>query len=163
MKSGPRRVVLAIADAMFESVDTAVPLGAVVDGVLGFVAAASFASRVTLRVALVVLRFAPLLLFVSLRPLDRLDVERRRQVLARVEASPLGLAFVAWRTLLVLHFYEDALALARIGYTDERRRHLAVIPAPQESGVRLREDAAHADATDDIDDIDDVDRSKGAA
>jgi hypothetical protein len=163
MKSGPRRIAHAIADAMFEQEsggEGEARLLSLVDDVLTFAGAASWPSRVTLRVALLLLRFAPLLLFVSLRPLERLDRGRRREVLARVERSPLLLALVAWRTLLVLHYYEDAAALARIGYREERRRHLAVLPAPVESGVRLR-DAAPSE--DEIAVADEVADEKGAA
>src|SRR5690606_5729414 len=82
-----------------------------------------------------------------------LDLGRRREVLARVERSPLGLALVPWRTLFILHLYEDARELARVGYRSERRRHLAVlssawpassassVPEPAASGVRLKDGA----------------------
>jgi hypothetical protein len=49
---------------------------------------------------------------------------------------------VPWRMLLMLHFFEDVKELARIGYRAERKRHLAVIPVPATSGVRLRDDAS---------------------
>jgi hypothetical protein len=136
MQSSRRRIVLAVADAMFES-DAA----SVVEDVLVFVRAASFATRATLHAALWLLRLAPILMFVSWRPLDHLDRDRRRALLVRIERTPIGLALVAWRTLLVLHFYEDARELARIGYREERKRHLAVIPPPAVSGLRLRDDA----------------------
>jgi len=136
MQFGPRPTVLALAEAMFESER----LADVVDDVLAFARAASLPSRVTLRLALALLRFAPMLLFVSWRPLERLDRERRRALLVRVEASAIGLALVAWRTLLVLHFYEDARELATVGYRPERRRHLAIVSVPASSGVRLIDD-----------------------
>jgi hypothetical protein len=146
MKSGPRRIVLAIADAMFEPEDGPERLAALVDEVFAFVSAASIASRVTLYAALWLLRLAPLFLVASYVPLERLDRDRRREILARVERTPLGLAFVAWRMLLILHFYENPSELARVGYREERRRHLGVVPvasvtpAPVESGVQLRDD-----------------------
>lgn len=126
------------------------------DEALAFVSAASIASRVGLRAALVLVRFAPLIFFLAWRPFDRLDLVARRAVLARLERSMLSLVLVAWRTILVLHFYEDARELARIGYRDERKRHLAVIPAAAISGIRLREDIDVANDDDDIDE-------KGAA
>jgi hypothetical protein len=155
MKSGPRRIVLAIADATFEPREGPERLGALADEVLAFVRSASFASRVTLSAALWLLRLAPLFLFASWRPLDRMGRDRRREILARIERTPLGLAFVPWRMLLILHFYEEESELARAGYPKERTRHLAVLPAvpvvpvvpvarvtpaPVESGVRLRDD-----------------------
>ena len=90
--------------------------------------------------------------------LDGLSRDRRREVLERVERSPtFGLVLVPWRTLVLLHFYEDARELARVGYRSERKRHLAVIPVPATSGVRLRDDVTGDLAADD-----DVDE-KGAA
>jgi hypothetical protein len=74
--------------------------------------------------------------------MDALARDRRREVLERIERSPFGLVLVPWRMLLMLHFYEDARELARIGYRAERKRHLAVIPVPATSGVRLRDDAS---------------------
>jgi hypothetical protein len=144
MKSSPRRapVVHAMADAMFEGCGGPC-LDALVEDVMLFVASATFASRVTLRAALLLLRVAPLLLFASWRTLDRMSRPDRLAMLARLEQTsitPLLLAFVAWRTLVVLHFYEDAAELARVGYTDARKRHLLplLVPVPAESGVRLR-------------------------
>ena len=142
-----------MADALFES---EVPAG-LYDDVFAFVAQASFATRITLRLALVVIQLAPILMFVSLRPFASLDRDRRHEVLARLErSSALGLALVAWRTLLLLHFFEDARELARIGYREERKRHLALVPAPTQSGVRLR------DGTDLLEDDED-DEEQGAA
>ena len=133
---------------MFEPVDGSGRLAALVEEVFAFVSATSFATRVMLHAALWVLALAPILLFASWRPLHRLDRDRRRAMLARIEGSPLALVLVPCRTLLVMHLYEDARELARIGYRAERRRHLAVvaaIPVPAESGVRLRDGAADAD------------------
>jgi hypothetical protein len=141
MKSGPRRIVRAIADALLE-VDDCERLGALEEEVSTFVSAAAFATRTTLALALACLRWAPLLLLMSWRPLERLARARRREVLERVERSSFGLVLVPWRTLLLLHFYEDTRELARIGYRDDRKRHLAVIPVPVTSGVRLKDDAS---------------------
>jgi hypothetical protein len=154
MKSGPRRVVIAIADALFEESDSE-RLAALAEEVLAFVAAAAFATRTTLVLALWLLRWSPLLMLMSWRPLDRLATQRRRDVLERVERSPFGLAVVPWRMLLLMHFYEDARELARIGYRDERKRHLAIIPVPVTSGVRLRDDVS----SDEIE----IESEKGAA
>jgi hypothetical protein len=84
MKSSPRRVVTAIADALLE-VDDAERLRSLGEEVLAFVSCAAFATRVTLGLALVCLRWSPLFLFMSWRPLDRLDRDRRRDVLTRIE------------------------------------------------------------------------------
>lgn len=157
------RVVRAIAEAMFvPGRPDPLPeerLDALVDGVFAFVAAASWPVRVGLRLALVLLRFAPILLFLHARPLERLSLEERVAVLDRLERTsfaPLCLAFVGWRTIATLVFYEDARELAALGVvTHERRRHLNVVsprvegaPAsgesqsPLESGVRLSHPSA---------------------
>lgn len=141
MKFGPRRVVVALAEALFETND-AERLRALGEDVLAYASAAAFTTRMTLGAALWLLRWAPLLLLVSWRPLDLLTRDHRRDALERIERSPFGIALVPWRTLLMLHFYEDARELARIGYRDERKRHLAVIPVPATSGVRLRDDSS---------------------
>lgn len=130
-----------MADALFE-IDDETRKGALAEDVFAFLSSAAFATRTTFRAALFIMRWAPLLLFVSWRPLDRLGRDRRREVLERVERSSFGLVFVPWRMLLMLHFYEDARELARIGYRAERKRHLAVIPVPATSGVRLRDDVS---------------------
>lgn len=158
MKSSARRIVESIADALVE-VDDGRRLEALTEEVLSFVSAAAFASRVTLGAALFILRWTPLLMCLSWRPLDLLARDRRREVLERVERSAtFGLVLVPWRTLLLLHFYEDARELSRVGYRNERKRHLAVIPVPATSGVRLRDDASGELRAED-DDIDE----KGAA
>lgn len=145
MQFSPRRIVIAIADAMFEiegsEAKREARLGVLADEVLGFASSATFVTRMTLGAALFVIRFAPLLFLASWRSFDRLDRDDRLDMIARIERSILGLAFVAWRTLIVLHFYEDARELASVGYRDERKRHLAIVPVPATSGVRLIDEA----------------------
>lgn len=133
----------ALAEAMFsqDGDASAQKLDAHVDDVDAYISAASKTLRFGMRLALFVVRLAPILLFVKLTTIERLDVDARADVLARLERSriaSLTLAFVGWRTVMTLLFYEDAAELAAIGYTDERRRHL---PMAEESGVRLKSDA----------------------
>jgi hypothetical protein len=143
------RVVLrAIAEAMFsEDGDaTASKLDAHVEEVDAYISAASKTLRFGMRVALFVIRLAPILLFVRMTTIERLEVHARAAVLARLERSrmaSLTLAFVGWRTVMTLLFYEDPAELAAIGYSDARERHrkLPIAPAPEESGVRLKGDA----------------------
>ena len=41
---------------------------------------------------------------------------------------------------MTLLFYEDPMELRALGYADgDRKRHLRMLPAPLESGVRLRD------------------------
>lgn len=157
-----RVVVRAIAEAMF-SQDGEVSdarLDAHVTDVDDYVSAASPAIRFGLRLALFVVRVTPLLLLFRLGTLERLGVDDRVALLSRLERSRitlLSLAFIGWRTVMTLVFYEDPIELRSIGYAgEERLRHkrrlpslvvsplpalLAVAPRPDESGVRLREDS----------------------
>jgi hypothetical protein len=145
-------VVYAIAEAMFSEdgeVD-AVRLDAQVDAAETHISAASRAVRLGLRVALVVVRLAPILFFVGLTTFERLPLPARVALLGRLERSRramLSLAFIGWRTILTLLFYEDPAELRALGYAgDDRHRHRralplapAGVPVPLESGVRLRD------------------------
>jgi hypothetical protein len=165
---GDRIVVRAIAEAMF-SQDGEVSdarLDAHVMDVDRYVSVASRAIRSGLRVALFVVRIAPILMFFRLRTLERLSVDDRVALLSRLERSRLALlslAFIGWRSVMTLVFYEDPIELRNMGYAGEERfRHkrrlpalpvlasapslvplealVARVPVPEESGVRLRSD-----------------------
>lgn len=119
-----------------------------VEAVDVFVSAASRTLRFGLRVLLLLVRLAPVLLFFRARTLERLPVPERVEVLARLERSrllALSLAFVGWRTVMTILFYEDARELAAIGYSEQRKvRALPLaVPVPVESGVRLGDGHAH--------------------
>jgi len=137
MVSRPRLCLIAITDALFEV--SPARAAAIADDVLAFVACASLPVRLALRAALLLVRFAPLLAFVSWRPLERLPRDRRVSLLGALEGTRLGLALLGWRALVVMHFYEDATELVRIGYG---RR----VPPPLESGVRVVAAAAQRGA-----------------
>jgi hypothetical protein len=140
-----RAVVRAIAEAMFSGEPIAqARLDEHVEAVDAFVSAASRTLRFGLRVLLALIRFAPLLLLVRASTLERLGVEERVRVLDRLERSralALSLAFVGWRTVMTILFYEDARELAALGYTEARTRRALpmAVPVPAESGVRLGE------------------------
>jgi hypothetical protein len=139
-------------------------LDAHLDALDAFISHASKPLRAGLRLALFVVRLAPVLLFFRMRMLDGLSVDERVAVLTRLERSrfaELSLAFVGWRAVMTMVFYEQPAELASLGYvSDERKvykRRLAlvampmpmpipapmpnVVPPPEESGVRLRADA----------------------
>lgn len=167
----------AIAEAMF-SQDGEVSearLEAHVADVDAYVSAASKMVRVGLRIALFVVRVAPLLMLLHMRMLERLTVDERVAVLTALERSRLAhlsLAFIGWRTVMTLVFYEDPIELRSIGYAgEERLRHrrrlpalviapiapitmplplpdlVAVAPPAEESGVRLRTNDAMDDSS----------------
>jgi hypothetical protein len=139
---GDRIVVRAIAEAMF-SQDGEVSetrLEALVAEVDGYVSAASRSIRLGLRIALLVVRIAPALMFFRMRKVERLSIDDRVVFLSRLERSPialLSLAFISWRTVMTLVFYEDPIELRNMGYGGEERlrykRRLPALPvvAPQ--------------------------------
>lgn len=168
LRRSDRIVVRAIAEAMFsqDGEVTEARLDAHVADVDEYVSAASKPIGVGLRIALFVVRIAPILMLMHLRTLERLTVDERVAVLTALERSRLAhlsLAFIGWRTVMTLVFYEDPIELLTIGYAgEERLRHkrrlpalvvapalvrlaplhvlVAVAPPAEESGVRLRTD-----------------------
>ena len=147
-----------MAEAMFSQDGEVEPatLDAHLDEVDAFVSSASKFVRSGLRLALFAVRMAPLLFFFRMRPLERLSVDDRVTILARLERSrisSLSLAFIGWRSLMTIVFYESPSELAKLGYAgDERKvykRRLVTfapanvpVPVPVESGVRLRDGGA---------------------
>lgn len=117
------------------------------------IAAAGPLVRGGMRFAMFVLWLSPLLLGMHVSTLPRLEVEKRTEVLRALEHSRftnLLLMFVGVRAVLTMIFYEDPVELADLGYSaghqtryERHTRQLTVlqtVPAPLESGVRLKED-----------------------
>jgi len=135
-----RVTVRAIAEAMFaqDGEVSGARLDAHVSEVDAYVSAASAEVRFGLRLALLVVRLAPLLFFVRLSTIERLAIDDRVALLSRLERSrvaPLSLAFIGWRTVMTLVFYEDPAELRAIGYAgEERLRHRRRLPALHHHG-----------------------------
>lgn len=153
-------MVGAIAEAMFaqDGEVTAARLDDVVTDVDRYVSAASPEVRFGLRLALFLVRLAPLLMFFRARTLERLALDERVELLSRLERSrvaPLSLAFIGWRTITTLVFYEDPAELRSLGYAGEERLRykralpmlgvMPSVPPPQDSGVRLRGEGEHTE------------------
>lgn len=125
-----RSMVRAIAGALFEHDDgpTDAQLDAVVSAYEAHIGALSAQLRPVLLLSLDLVRWLPLLLFVAARPFDELDVAARVRLLERMERSrvvPLVLAFVAYKTLLTMLFFETPEELRAMGYPGaERKRWL---------------------------------------
>ena len=125
-----RTMVRAIAGALFEheSGPTEAQLDAVVAGYEAHVGALSMQLRPVLLLSLDLVRWLPVLLFVAARPFEALDVAARVRLLERMERSrlmPLVLAFVAYKTLLTMIFFEMPEELRAMGYPGlERKRWL---------------------------------------
>jgi hypothetical protein len=160
-----RIVLRAVAEAMF-SEDGEVEgerLDAHIHDVDAFISSASKPLRAGLRIALFVVRLAPILFFFRMRMIESLSLEERVAVLSRLERSKLAhlsLAFIGWRTVMTFVFYEHPKELESLGYAGHERqvykRRLALAPVlvpvpvpvaavangappPEESGVRLRD------------------------
>ena len=125
-----RAMVRAIAGALFEHEGgpTEAQLDTVVAGYEAHVGAVSMQLRPVLLFALDFVRWLPVLLFVAARPFEALDVTARVRLLERMERSrlmPLVLAFVAYKTLLTMIFFEMPEELRAMGYPGlERKRWL---------------------------------------
>ena len=125
-----RTTVRAIAGALFEHEGGPTPaqLDAVVATYEAHVGAVSMQLRPVLLVALDFVRWLPVLLFVAARPFEDLDVDERVRLLERMERSrftPLVLAFVAYKTLLTMIFFEMPEELRAMNYPGlERKRWL---------------------------------------
>ena len=166
LRARDRVVLRAVAEAMF-SQDGEVGsarFDAHLDEVDSYVSGASKPVRFGLRVALFIVRIAPVLLFFRLCTIDRLPLDERVDLLSRLERSRitnLSLAFIGWRTILTMVFYEDPAELRNLGYTAERKVHKrrlptlptrvpTLVPVAEESGVRLRNPTSdHPAAADD--------------
>ena len=125
-----RTMVRAIAGALFEheAGPTEAQLDAVAAAYEAHVAALSKQLRPVLLLSLDFVRWLPLLLFVAARPFEEMDVEARVRLLERMERSrllPLVLAFIAYKTLLTMMFYELPEEMRAMGYPGlERKRWL---------------------------------------
>jgi hypothetical protein len=125
-----RTMVRAIAGALFEHEGgpTDAQLDAVVAAYEAHVGALSSQLRPVLLLSLDFVRWLPLLLFVAARPFEELDVAARVRMLERMERSrlmPLVLAFIAYKTLLTMLFFETPEELRAMGYPGlERKRWL---------------------------------------
>jgi hypothetical protein len=76
-------------------------------------------------------RWLPVLSLFALSTFEGLSVERRIEVLERMERSRFALVLlplVAYKTILSLHFFEDRAELRAMGYPgdDRRKRYLEV-------------------------------------
>jgi hypothetical protein len=125
-----RTMVRAVAGALFEheTGPTEAQLDAVVAAYEAHVGALSLQLRPVLLLSLDFVRWLPVLLFVAARPFEALDVGVRVRLLERMERSrllPLVLAFVAYKTLLTMIFFEMPEELRAMGYPGlERKRWL---------------------------------------
>jgi hypothetical protein len=137
-----RRVVHAFTEAFFFDPENPFPEGrldAVVKDCDGFVSPASKTLRFGLRLILDVMRLIPVLVVGKLALFDELPVEKRVEMLDRMETSKFilfTLMVVAFKTILAVVFFEDPRELKAMGYPGPERKRWkrALEPAPAKRG-----------------------------
>jgi hypothetical protein len=132
---GPRnrRMVAAIAEALFSEDGEPLEAGMLEDFVTnidGFMSMASKTLRLGLLLMLEALRWLPIVIMRKFATFDDLPITARTEMLDRMDRSRLSffpLMVVAFKTMLTLAYFEDDARLRAIGYPgEERKRYLKV-------------------------------------
>ena len=133
-----RAMVRALGEALFhhERGPTPAQLDLLVASTEAHLGPVSRPQRAALLLALELVRWLPVLLFVALDTFDAISVPKRLRILRRMDRSRavlLLMPLVAFKTLLALLFFEQPPELAAMGYPgeDERKRWLTVVKAPR--------------------------------
>ncbi|HEX3343660.1 MAG TPA: hypothetical protein VHS09_03765 [Polyangiaceae bacterium] len=127
-----RAVVRALGGALFAHADGPRPeqLDALVDGFERHLGPVSAVQRTLILLAVDLVRWLPVLLFVAARPFEDLSVDRRLALLERMDRSHftvLLMPLIAFKSLLAMYFFEDPSELRAMGYPgDERKRWLKI-------------------------------------
>lgn len=125
-----RAVVYALGEALFHHAEgpTSEQLDRVTADVEAHLAPVSWPQRTAILLALELVRWLPLFLFVGFETFDRVSVPKRLGILERMDRSRavvLQMPLVAFKTLLSLLFFEQTAELRAMGYPgDERKRWL---------------------------------------
>ena len=125
-----RALVRALGEALFHHADGPTPeqLDILVTGVEAHLVPVSRPQRFMLLLAMELVRWLPLLLFVGLDTFDGLSVDRRLRILERMDHSRvliLLMPLVAFKTLFAMLFFEQPAELRAMGYPgDDRKRWL---------------------------------------
>jgi hypothetical protein len=127
-----RRVLRAFGEALFAHAagPSDAQLDRLVERMRGHLEPVSRMQRTMLLLALDLVRWLPLLLFVSWRTFEGLPLAGRERLLYRMDRSRvmlLLLPLIAFKTVLCMHFFEDDAELRALGYPgDERKRWLTI-------------------------------------
>lgn len=127
-----RAVVRALGAALFAHAEGPRPeqLDAIVDGFERHLVPVSAVQRALLLLALDLVRWLPVLLFIAPRTFEDLALDRRLQLLERMDRSRFTLLLmplIAFKSLLSMYFFEDETELRAMGYPgDERKRWLKI-------------------------------------
>jgi hypothetical protein len=127
-----RAVLRALGEALFAHPGGPSPaqLDALVTGVEQHLEPVSRVQRGLLLLALELVRWLPVLLFVAAAPFEDVSLERRSRLLERMDRSHfmlLLMPLVAFKTVMAMHFFESEAELRAMGYPgDERKRWLRI-------------------------------------
>jgi hypothetical protein len=127
-----RATVRALGAALFAHADGPRPeqLDALVDGFERHLVPVSVVQRTLLLLALELVRWLPMLLFMAPRTFEDLSLDGRLRLLERMDRSRLTvllMPLIAFKSLLSMHFFEDPSELRAMGYPgDERKRWLKI-------------------------------------
>jgi hypothetical protein len=127
-----RATFRALGEALFSHAEGPRPeqLDALVDGIERHLDPVSRTQRTLILLALELVRWLPILLFVAARPFDKVSVERRIRLLERMDRSHVTLLLmplIAFKSLMSMYFFEDETELRAMGYPgDGRKRWLRI-------------------------------------
>jgi hypothetical protein len=125
-----RATVRALGEALFHHADGPTPLqlDELVASVEAHMRPVSRPQRAVLLLALLLVRWLPVLLWVAADTFDAVSVPKRLRILERMERSRtvmLLMPLVAFKTLFAMLFFEQPAELRAMGYPgDERKRWL---------------------------------------
>jgi hypothetical protein len=125
-----RSMLRALGAALFAHAGGPRPeqLDALVDGIERHLIPVSRAQRTLLLLAVDLVRWLPVLLFVAARPFEDLPVDERVRLLERMDRSRVTLLLmplIAFKSLMSMYFFEDESELRAMGYPgDQRKRWL---------------------------------------
>jgi hypothetical protein len=137
LSNGQRAVVRALGEALFHHADGPTPeqLDTLVAGVEAHLQPVSRPQRAALLLALTLVTWLPVLLWVAPASFDQVSVPKRLRILERMDRSRvllLLMPLVAFKTLFAMLFFEQPAELRAMGYPgDERKRWLRLVKPGQ--------------------------------
>ncbi len=140
-----RAVVRALGEALFhhEAGPTPAQLDTLVAGVEAHLGPVSRPQRTVLLLALLLVRWLPVLLWVAPDTFDAVSVPKRLRILERMDRSKvliLLMPLVAFKTLFAMLFFEQPAELRAMGYPGDDRKRWRVLAA--KAGVNVAGPAA---------------------
>jgi len=129
-----RAVVRALGEALFhhEAGPTPAQLDTLVANVEAHLAPVSRPQRTALLLALLLVRWLPVLLWVAPDTFEAVSVPKRLRILERMDRSKalvLLMPLVAFKTLFAMLFFEQPAELRAMGYPGDDRKRWLVLAA----------------------------------